>query len=188
MERSGGPRWALAGGAALLTGLAGGVLHASPAAAGPVVCTTTLEAPLAGSGPNGMNASGPVEVTRCAEVQTTANLMQERFFTYTSPFARSIDITHQVTDLLGIAMGGGDGTRVMGFGFLDQTIVWDASALNNTYTEVLNQQSSPLYWRTEDIPNGYSSSLGTGGGGGATMPVARDVDPVWSPPPIRGLW
>ena len=34
-----------------------------PAAAGPVVCTTTLEAPLAGSGSAGMNASGPVEVT-----------------------------------------------------------------------------------------------------------------------------
>ncbi|MFY8148907.1 MAG: Occludin/ELL family protein [Prochlorococcaceae cyanobacterium] len=186
MERRERPRWAVGAGAALLSALSAGLGGIAPAAAGPVVCTTTLEAPLAGSGPGGMNAAGPVEVTRCAVVQPTADLVQERFFTYTPTFARSIDVTHQITSLLGISMGGPDGTKVMGLGFPDQTIVWDATALNNTYTELLNQQSSPLYWRTDDIPNGYSSSLGTGGG--ATMPVAREVDPVWSPPPIRGLW
>ena len=153
---------------------------------GPVVCTTTLEAPLAGSGPGGMNAAGPVEVTRCAVVQTTAELVQNRFFTYTPTFARSVDITNQITDLFGIAMGGEGGTRVMGLGFPDQRIIWDASALNNTYNELMRQQSSPLYWRTEDVPNGFSSSIGTGGA--AVIPVDRPAKPYWSPPPIRGLW
>ncbi|WP_311134683.1 hypothetical protein [Synechococcus sp. CS-1328] len=94
------------------------VLPLLPAQAqtGPVVCTTTLEAPLAGSGPGGMNAAGPVEVTRCAVVQTTAELVESRFFTYTPTFARSVDITNQITDLFGIAMGGEGGTRVNGSG------------------------------------------------------------------------
>ncbi|MEA5423918.1 MULTISPECIES: Occludin/ELL family protein [unclassified Synechococcus] len=160
-------------------------LMPAQAQTGPVVCTTTLEAPLAGSGPAGMNAAGPVEVTRCAVVQTTAELVENRFFTYTPTFARSIDITHQITDLFGIAMGGNGGTKVMGLGFPDQRIVWDASALHNTATELLGQQSSPLYWRTEDVPNGFSSSIGSGGA--AVVPVDRPQR-QWSPPPIRGLW
>lgn len=94
-----------------------GALVSSPAAAGPVVCTTTLEAPnSSGQALNG-GAAGPVEVTRCGVVQTTPQLMEQRFFSYTAPFARGVSLTNQITDLFGIAMGGGDGTRVMGFGF-----------------------------------------------------------------------
>ena len=92
--------------------------------AGPVVCTTTLEAPVA--------TAAPVEMTRCGPTQTVPELVTRRFYGYTAPFERGIDLTHQVTDLLGIAMGGGDGTRVMGFGFPDQTIVYDGLALQNT--------------------------------------------------------
>lgn len=139
------------------------LLGAAPVLAGPVVCTTTLEAPLAGSGPAGMNAGGPVEVTRCAAVETTPELVERRFYSYTAPYARGVDLTHQITDLFGIAMGGGDGSKVMGFGFPDQTIVWDGSALQNTYQVLLEQQSDPMPWRTADVPNGFSSSLGAGG-------------------------
>jgi hypothetical protein len=159
----------------------GGLLVA-PASAGPVVCTTTLEAPLAsGQTP----AGGPVEVTRCGAVQTTSQLMEKRFFSYTAPFARGVSITNQVTDLLGIAMGGGDGTKVMGFGFPDQTIVWDGTAVENTYQVLLEQQSDPMPWRTADVTNGYSGSLGSAAvsqqsgwqDGGASYGA-----------PVRGLW
>ena len=147
--------------------------------AGPVVCTTTLEAPLAGS--------GSVEVTRCGAVQTTPELVRQRFYSYTAPFARGVSMTNQLTDLLGIAMGGGDGTKVMGFGFPDQTIVWDGTALENTTRVLLEQQSDPMPWRTADIPNGFSGSLGSA----ATPVVApggwQDGGAGWSPP-VRGLW
>ena len=157
--------------------VAAAVAGAGGAQAGPVVCTSTIEAPLAGS--------APVEVTRCGPVTTTSDLMERRFFSYTAPFARGIDITHQITDLLGISMGGGDGTRVMGFGFPDQAIVWDASAVGNTYRVLLDQQSNPMPWRTADINNGFCQGLPQGGCGAPSAPVA------WPQPGariVRGLW
>lgn len=174
----------------LLLGLP--LLMVGAAAASPVVCTTTLEAPvsLAGAGDGGLAA--PVEVTRCAEVQTTPQVVQRRFFTYTAPFERGIDISHQITDLLGIAMGGGDGTRVMGLGFPDQAIVWDGAALQNTYRVLLEQQSDPMPWRTGDLPNGFGGSLsssstsaGSVGAAGGPQPTGFAAEPV---PVVRGLW
>jgi hypothetical protein len=167
---------------------------------GPVVCTTTLEAPpmtTAGAPgaavPNApeLNAVGPVEVTRCVAVETTPQLVQRRFNTYTAPFAQGVSITNQITDLLGIAMGGGDGTRVMGFGFPDQTIVWDGTALENTYRVLLEQQSDPMPWRTADINNGFSGSLGASGASGASPGGTAGFRYGGGPdgtPPVRGLW
>jgi hypothetical protein len=126
-------------------------LGPGPAQAGPVICTTTYEAPLA--------SGQPVEVTRCGVLQTTAELIDRRFFSYTSPYARGVDITHQITDLLGISMGGGDGTKVMGLGFPDQTIIWDGSAVENTYRALLEEQSPPLPLRVSDLPSSYGLGL-----------------------------
>ena len=153
------------------------LLAATPVAAGPVVCTTSLEAPQA--------AGAPVEVTRCGPVVTTPELVERRFYGWTSPYARGIDITHQITDLLGIAMGGGDGTKVMGFGFPDQTIVWDGSALETTTAVLLEQQGSPLPWRTADLSNGFCQGLPKGSCGG-TSPAPRW--PQRGSSTIRGLW
>jgi len=104
--------------------------------------------------------------------------MTRRFYSYTAPYARGIDVTHQITDILGIAMGGGDGTKVMGLGFPDQTIVWDGSAVENTYQVLLEQQSHPLPWRTADVSNGFCTGLARGGCS-TPSPAAA---------PIRGLW
>lgn len=171
----------LAAGPALLAG----ALAVTPTAeAGPVVCTTTLEAPPLAAG--SLQPAVPVEITRCASVHTTPDQVERRFFSYTAPFARGIDITHQITDILGISMGGGDGTKVMGFGFPDQTIVWDGTALQNTYQVLLEEQSNPMPWRTGDVASGFSSSLGSGG----ASPMASP----WQDPfvsygrPVRGLW
>ena len=68
------------------------------ASAGPVVCRTSIEAPLDGS--------PLVEVSRCAPVTTTPELMEQRFFSYTAPYARGVSVVYQITDVLGIAMGG----------------------------------------------------------------------------------
>ena len=123
-------------------GLIAALAPATPALAGPVVCTTTLEAPVA-------NAA-PVEMTRCGRVQTVPELVTRRFYSYTAPFERGVSLTNQVTDFFGIAMGGGDGSRVMGLGFTDQTIVWDGSAVEATYRSLLDEQSAPLQLRVAD--------------------------------------
>ena len=121
--------------------------------AGPLVCTTSVEAPPPGSG------SAPVEVTVCHPTETTSELINRRFYTWTSPMARGVDPLHQLTDVLGIAVGGIEGNRVMGLGFPDQTLVWDGSALQNTTGALLEAQSPPLPFRTLDIPSGFDGSL-----------------------------
>ena len=55
----------------------------------------------------------PVEVTVCHPMETTSELVNRRFYTWTSPMARGVDPLHQLTDLLGIAVGGIEGNRVM---------------------------------------------------------------------------
>ena len=132
-------------------GLIASLASATPALAGPVVCTTTLEAPVAND--------APVEMTRCGRVQTVPELMTRRFYSYTAPFERGVSLTNQVTDLFGIAMGGGDGTRVMGLGFPDQTIVWDGLAVQNTTAVLMEAQSSPLPLRTGDSSPCFTTGL-----------------------------
>ena len=152
-----------------------------PGQANPVVCETSLEAPAPSSADGELLA--PVEVSRCGPVQTTDSLVTDRFYTWTAPFARGVDVMHQITDLLGIAVAGPEGNRVMGLGFPDQTIVWDGSALQNTYQVLLEEQSPAIPWRSVDISNGFTSSLAEENQ--VRMPIERD-DP--HPAPIRALW
>jgi len=150
-------------------------LLASPLQAGPAVCTTTLEAPPRAAGAAGPAA--PVEVTRCGIVQTVPELVQRRFCSYTAPFAEAVSITGQITSLLGISMGGGDGRRVMGLGFPDQTIIWDGVAIQNTTRFLLQQQSDPMPWRTGDVSSGFSGSLSGGQTGGQVS--GQGPNPGW---------
>ena len=54
----------------------------APALAGPVVCTTTLEASDSSAG----SALVPVEVTTCGPTETTSALLNRRMYTWTAPF------------------------------------------------------------------------------------------------------
>ena len=155
--------------------------QADPGQANPVVCVTSLEAPSHSS--SGGEVLAPVEVSRCGPVKTTGSLVTERFYTWTAPFARGVDVMHQFTDILGIAVAGPEGNKVMGFGFPDQTIVWDGSAVQSTYQALLEEQSPAIPWRTVDISNGFTSSLAEEGQ--VRMPIE------WNDPPsapIRALW
>jgi hypothetical protein len=166
------------------------VVGALPAAAldapGPVVCTTTLEAPLS-SGRGTLSA--PVEVTRCGVVRTTPELVTDRYYSWRAPYARGVDVVHQITDLFGIAMGGGrDGNRVMGLGFPDQGITWDGSAIENTAATLLGQQSPDLPLRTADLPGVYGGSVADPARS-ATCPRPDAVGCAASfSPARRGLW
>lgn len=153
-------------------------LVAPSAQAGPVVCSTTLEA---------LRGSSPVEVTRCGPVVTTPELVERRFFSYTAPFARGVGIGHQISDVLGLAIPGRDGGKIVGFGFPDQTIVWDGTAVENTTRVLLEEQGNPTPMRTADVSNGFCSGLSQGGcGSPAAAPAA--AYPVSSYTPVRGLW
>jgi hypothetical protein len=98
-------------------------------------------------------------------------LVQRRFFSYSAPFAEAVSVTGQLTSLFGIAMGGGDGRRVMGLGFPDQTIIWDGTAIQNTTQFLLQQQSEALPWRSGDVSSGFSGSL-SGGQAGSQGPTS----------------
>ena len=149
------------GGLGLICGATAGAVHA-----GPLSCTTSLEAPIMAtreaSGSLAIPAS-PVEVTRCVPVETVPQLIDRRAYTWTPPYAPGVDLLRQVTSILGIAMGGIDGNRVMGFGFPDQTLIWDGTAIQNTTNALLEQQSSPMPLRTPDLVSVFSTSLGSGG-------------------------
>lgn len=153
--------------AGLALGALGLLLGSSGAAtAGPVACTTSLEAPIMttreASGSLAIPAS-PVEVTRCVPVETVPQLIERRAYSWTAPYAPGVDLLHQATSILGIAMGGVDGKRVMGFGFPDQTLVWDGTAIQNTTYALLDLQSNPMPLRTPDLVSVFSTSLGSGG-------------------------
>jgi hypothetical protein len=146
------------------------------AQAGPVLCTTTLEAPLIRNGQPLSSQAGPTEVTRCGVVGTVPELVDQRYFSYRAPFARGVGITHQITDFLGLAMGGGDGTKLMGLGFPDQAIIWDGSAIENTTSFLMDQQVHLVPRRTADLPTPYTTNVRGGGRAagedGASGPLA----------------
>ena len=118
------------------------------------MCATTLEAPELSSA-----ATEPVEVTTCAAVETTSEMVERRLYTWTAPYERGVDLVHQITDLFGIAVAGEGGTQVMGLGFPDQTIIWDAAATSSTTRALLEEQSPALPLRTQDLANGFDRSL-----------------------------
>ncbi len=95
----------------------------------------------------------------CHPTETTSELINRRFYTWTSPMARGVDPLHQLTHVLGIAVGGIEGNRFMGFRFPDQTLISDGSALQNTTEAFLEEQSPPLPMRTLDISSGFNGSL-----------------------------
>jgi hypothetical protein len=152
---------------------AGLPLLAGPLAAqtGPVLCTTTLEAPLVIPGQPLPGSAGPREVTRCGVIGTVPDLVRERYYTYRAPFARGVDIPHQISDLLGLAMAGRGGNQIMGAGFPDQAIVWDGSAIETTNSFLMDQQVQLVPRRTADLPSPFTTSLRTDGNNRATDPA-----------------
>ena len=177
-----------------LIGWSTAVQAQSVVAGTPVVCTTSWEAPpaLPRSGfSRGAQLPPPVLISRCQRGQNIPELMERRMMTHTAPYAPGVSLGHQVTDLFGIAMGGLDGAKFMGLGFPDQTIVWDGTAVENTYRALLEEQSQPLAWRTADVSSGFSSNLSAGPGG--ELSSSEQMVPWQNPPArrgatVRGLW
>ena len=152
-------------------------LGAGRVAAGPVVCTTV---PIVSD--TFSSSVDPVELTRCVPTQTTDALIEQRFLSWTAPYERGVDALHQLTDLVGIAVGGTDGTRLMGLGFPDQTVIWDAAAVGATIQALIEEQSPALPLRTSDLANGFGSSLAieaSDQSSAAAMVEASPLVPLW---------
>ena len=75
----------------------------------------------------------------------------------------------------------------MGLGFPDQTIVWDGSAVENSYQVLLDHQSTPLPWRTADVSNGFCQGLARGGCSVHDLDQVSDVQSD-APRAVKGLW
>lgn len=131
----------------------------SEAVAGPWVCTSSLEAPPPAARPTAPVTVTPVTVTHCLPVEHPTELIERRFFSWTAPYDRGVDVVHQLTDLLGLAVAGENGTRLMGLGFPDQTVSWDAAAVGATSRALIEEQSPAMPMRTRDLANGFGSSL-----------------------------
>jgi hypothetical protein len=128
-------------------------------------------------------------ITRCQRGQNIPELMERRMMTHTAPYAPGVSLGHQVADLFGIAIGWLDGNKFMGLGFPDQTIVWDGTAVENTYRALLEEQSQPLAWRTADVPSGFSSNLTAGPGRElSSSEVPWQNRPARRGATVRGLW
>ena len=89
-----------------------------------------------------------------------------------------MDLVHQITDLFGIAVAGDNGNRVMGFGFPDQTVIWDSAAVGATTRALLEEQIPPLPLRTRDLNNGFGSSLDAEAINVDSVQVSSDFTPV----------
>jgi len=162
-------------------------LFTAAAMAGPIVCTTTIEAP----DPSAPAGSAPVSLTTCEPVETTAERIERVNYTWTAPYARGVDLVHQITDFFGIAVAGSEGNRVMGFGFPDQTLIWDGTAIENTTRALMEEQLPALPTRTTDLPNGFDSSLAfelqrLGSTETVALPLDDPATSVASP--VQPLW
>ena len=156
-------------------GLGAGIVMSAPCTAGPVICTTSLEAPRSAD-------FAPVEVTTCERMERTSELIERRFFTWTASYDRGVDMVHQFTDLFGIALAGDGGNQLMGLGFPDQTVIWDAAAAGETARALLDAQSPVLPLRTIDVANGFGSSLASEGPSDEVQKLNTDFTPV------QALW
>jgi hypothetical protein len=128
--------------------------------------------------------TGPVEVTRCGVTRSAPEVMEHRYYSFSAPFAQGVNLLHQVTDVLGLSIPGRDGGKIVAFGFPDQNIVWDGTAIENTFSVMVSDQHGLMPLRTSDITNGYSGSLGSVAAG---TYVRQPASTSWTPP-IRGLW
>jgi len=121
----------------------------SGAIAGPLVCTTTF---------SDNNSGGQVE-NICTRVETTYERLEKELYTWRPPYNSGVGIFQSMNEDGGIAYGGINGTNLVGLGFPEQAIIWDAGILQKNVQELLENQTEALPLRTADLPNAFESSL-----------------------------
>ena len=120
------------------------------ASAAPLVCTTTHHS---------TNGGAALETSVCKSIETQDDRLGEEIYTWRAPYSSGIGLFQGIAEDLGLAFGGINGTQFVGFGYPDQTIVWDGGILQKSVQELLELQAEPLPLRTADLPNAFESSL-----------------------------
>ena len=122
----------------------------STASAAPLVCTTIY---------NSADGGTELETSVCKSVETQDLRLGEEIYTWRAPYSSGIGLFQGITEGLGLAFGGINGTNFIGFGYPEKTIVWDGGILQKSVKELLELQTEPLPLRTADLPNAFESSL-----------------------------
>ena len=101
----------------------------------------------------------PVNVTDCREISSEEDIFENNFFSYSAPFTLGVSMPYQLSDILGLSVKGEQGTLIKAFGFPEQKIDWDGTALSNTFKSFMSKQSRRMPIRTEPIGNGFCNLL-----------------------------
>lgn len=135
--------------AACLFALGGLINNYSGAIAEPLVCTTIFSED---------NSGAQVQNT-CKRIETTYERLEKDLYTWRAPYNSGVGIFQSMNEDVGFAYGGINGTNFAGFGFPEQTILWDAGILQKNVQELLENQTELIPLRTADLPNAFESSL-----------------------------
>ena len=122
----------------------------SAADAAPLVCTTTY---------NSTGDGTALETSVCKSIESQNERLDEEIYTWRAPYSSGIGLFQGIAEDLGLAFGGINGTHFVGFGYPENTIVWDGGILQKSVQELLELQAEPLSLRTADLPNAFESSL-----------------------------
>ena len=120
------------------------------ASSAPLVCTTTY---------NSTDGGTALKTSVCKSVETQNERLGEEIYTWRAPFTSGVGLFQGITEDLGLAFGGINGTNFVGIGYPEQTIVWDGAILQKSIQELLELQTETLPLRTADLPNAFESSL-----------------------------
>jgi hypothetical protein len=146
------------------------------ASAAPLVCTTIY---------NETTNSTKLESNICQNIETQNERIEKEIYTWRAPYSSGIGLFQGITEDLGLALGGVNGTNFVGIGYPEQTIVWDGGILQKSIRELLELQTEPIPLRTADLPNAFESSLANESSE-KTMPT--QLKPYDSPMGAHRLW
>ena len=96
--------------------------------------------------------------TNCRESTSLDEHFQDIFYTHAYTIPESNSIRNQLNDFLGVKNLFNRKIKNEP-GFPDQRIQRDSALLWETYNDLVKLQYSPISKYTDDIPNGYNSSL-----------------------------
>ena len=120
------------------------------ASASPLVCTTTY---------NSAESGTVLETSVCRQIATQNEYIEEEIYTWRAPYSSGIKVLPGIAGNLGLALGGINGNNLVGIGYPEQAIVWDAEILQNKVQALLELQTESVPLRTADLPSGFEGSL-----------------------------
>ena len=83
----------------------------------------------------------------------------DAYFKYSRPFEKSTGFGYQLSEYLGIVIGGRNNPRAISLGNKVDTIKWESLAIENLYKETVIPRVNQTKFISSDIESGFCSSL-----------------------------